>query len=326
MKLNRHNIDCSSKLPIFILIIILAIGLNSYFFYTEFRIYSNHIETIQQVKDDAIWDCVKDEIGNVNQSQISDVKYLGKKIENSINKIYGDDLDSLKQNFIDESLDEKFYNMLKKELLLDSVKPNDSGSSENFSYYIGLKDRPIAHFSNIIDKFDSNNITWNNLFKNYGKNEKENLILINKIFTKDIESDILVLTKNSETINNFNMETLKNIYDLHGLEGFKEVTLFNVAYITEYGDIFNNGDYLFFDSINNYKLYLVKASSLYDLLYPEVYVRIRDIVDIYWCESNHGEASMTRKSIEYMTLNVILIIIALVISVFYNKNYIENKK
>lgn len=325
MKLNKNTIDYSSKLPIFILIIILAIGLNSYFFFSEYKLNSEHIKVIHSIEETEMWECIKEEITNLNQSEISEGRFIGKKIENSINKMYGGDLDSLKNNFINNTLDTKFYDMLKKELLYDSIKQNNSSVPNNFNYYIGLKDKPIAHFSNVMDKFNSEDVTWESIFKQYGKNEKENYALISKIFTKDIETDILTLNNDYNIQNNFDMETLKKIYEEYGLEGFKRVTILNVAYITEYGDIFNNDDYLFFDTVNNYKLYLIKASNLYDNLYPRVYIRLRDIQEIYSCELNHYEYTMTRKSIEFVTINVILMIIALVVSIFYNRNYTDNK-
>lgn len=314
------------RFPVLIFVIIIVIVINGCFFTVD---YKKNIELRQEVTTqlkEEIWVAVENAILSNHAALSSDAKFLSKKIEAAILREYASDLDKLKEDFDNKKFDEKLYNLFKSELQYDSVSQNQSSHNEAFTYILGFRDNLLAVFSDTNKQGLVTNMSWQEYFSSTA-NPKLTETLIQNILNKKLSDKILLYQTgslgNTVTVEH-NLASLKNIYDTYGLEGFKKFEFVNVSYITEYGDIFGADDYLYLQNVFNHKMIIVKTSNVYDTIIQDLDSDIEQIKMSAGAVLVQISDNITRKSLEFITITLCLVMLIIFSSVLYNKN-LDNK-
>lgn len=323
----RLKTNLSRNFPIVIFVIIIVIVMNGCFFFVD---YTNNDELRDQISfqtDKAIWKEIEEAINKEYSMLTADSRYLSKKIEAAILREYGKDMDKLKQDFDKGVFDQKLYNLFKDEVLGDSSSANLS-ITEPFNYILGFRENILAVFSNTNRQGLTTNMAWSEYF-NSSANIQLNETLIHNIINKNISDNILLYQTGNlddmlDIINKHDIMSLKKVYEKYGLDGLKEFDFVNVSYITEYGDIFGTDDYLYLESVSNHKMILVKTSNVYESIAADLIPDIKNIESNRDILLNQISDNISRKSLEFITVTLSLIMLIIVSSVLYNKN-LNNK-
>lgn len=325
--MSKNKINLTKNFPVFIFMIVVIIVVNGCFFIVDYRDNVAMRDDIIQQTHDMVWDAVEDGIIKEYSSLSSDAKYLSKKIEASILRKYAGNLDQLKEDFDNGTFDQTLYDLFKKEILNDSSSPNQSTIAESFNYILGFKHNLLAVFTDDNKEGLTTNMSWEEYF-NSSANIPLNEKLIHNIKNRNLAENILLyqtnnLPKTTELVTEHNLESLKIVYDKHGLKGLKNFDFVNVSYITEYGDIFGTNDYLYLQSVSNHKMILVKTSNVYDSIIDEISPDIKQIKTSQELVLNQITDSIARKSLEFITLTLYLIVLIAISSIVYNRNLIN---
>lgn len=320
-----HKGNLVKRFPVLMLVILVIIVINGCFFIVDYRKNVLIREDLITKTDQNIWSTVESAIINSHACLVSDAKYLSKKIEAVILREYSSDLDKLKEEFDNKEFDKRLYDLFKSELQYDSVSQNQSFSDQPFTYILGFRQNLLAVFSNTNKDGLATSMTWKEYFSNSANSDLTDK-LIDAIVNKNLSGNILLYQTgtfpNMSSIPNLNhdMETLKFIYNTYGLEGFKNFDFVNVSYITEYGDIFGSDDYLYLESVLNHKMIVVKTSNVYNTIIEELEPQIEQIrlnSDIVVSQISDNIA---RKSLEFITITLCLVMLIIFSSVIYNKS------
>lgn len=321
--LNRNTL--MKRFPVLIFIIIIVIVINGCFFTVDYKENVALRQDVIEKMEDDIWNAVQESIKIHHSTLSSDAKFLSKKIESAILREYASDLYKLKEDFDNKKFDDKLYNLFKSELQYHSISQNQS-SNQAFTYILGFKDNLLAVFSDENKEGLATNMTWEEYF-NSSANPELTESLIYNVLSKTLSDKILIYQKESlpnKAPLSHDLKSLKYIYDTYGLEGFKKFEFVNVSYITEYGDIFGTDDYLYMENIKNHKMIIVKTSNVYDTIIHDIDSDIEQIKlstdDILTQISDN----ITRKSLEFITITLCLVMLIIFSSVLYNRN-LDNK-
>lgn len=313
-----------SSFPILVFIIIVVIALNGSFFSVSYRRINEVRQDIEIQKNQKEWEIVRAEILNQYTLSSADIRYLSKKIECAILRQYANKMDDLKEDFANKTFDEKLFTLFKQQLETDSSNPNSVTEDIKFNYILGFQESILAIFSDSNTGKLSSYKTWSEYF-NASANVQLNESLVSNIINKNITENLLIYQKGNldtegSNITAHDIDALKVIYETQGLDGFKDIDFVNVAYITEYGDIFGTDDYLYLDKISNYKMILVGTSNIYETIYPTVSSKISqyeaetDVVLVKLSED------ITRRCLEFVTVSLCLLVLIVVFAGFYNKD------
>lgn len=323
---NKGNL--MKRFPVLIFVVIIVIVINGCFFTVDYRSNVALREEIVAQKQELIWDKVEEALRSEYSALSSEAKYLSKKIEVAILREYASDMDKLKNDFDNQRFDKTLYDLFKDELQKDASSLNQSTVTEAFNYILGFRDNILAVFSDANTDGLTTNMTWQEYFNssaNIALNEK----LIYNILNKNLADNILLyqlgnLPDSNKQVLEHDMSSLKQIYNEYGLEGFKSFEFVNVSYITEYGDIFGTNDYLYMQSVSNHKMIIVKTSNVYDSIISELKPDIKNIETNHQIVLNQISDNIARKSLEFITVTLCLIMLILFGSMLYNKN-LSNK-
>lgn len=317
--LNKNNLI--KRFPIFIFIIVIIIVINGCFFIVDYNKSISIREEIISKSDIYEWNCIEDIINRHYALLSSDSKFLSKKIEAAILREYASNLDKLKEDFDNKKFDEKLYDLFKAELQSDAITQNHSFNIP-FTYILGFKDNLLAVFSDTNKNGLTTNMAWTEYF---GRSQNTVLTesLIQNILTKKLSNNILLYQVGAvgdDTVTSHDISSLKKIYEAYGIEGFKNFEFVNVSYITEYGDIFGSDDYLYMENVSNHKMIIVKTSNVYSTIIDDINAKSEQIAlnrDVIVTQISD---SITRKSLEFITITLCLVILIIFSSVLYNKN------
>ena len=317
--LDRNNLI--KRFPIFIFVIIIIIVINGCFFIVDYNKNIALREEIITKSDIYEWDCIEDIINRHYTLLSSDSKFLSKKIEAAILREYASDLEKLREDFDNKKFDQKLYELFKAELQNDATSQNDS-TNIPFTYILGFKDNLLAVFSDTNKDGLTTHMTWSEYF-GHSQNTVLTESLIQNILNKKLSNNILLYqvgTLNGINLTNHNISSLKKIYEAYGIEGFKNIDFVNVSYITEYGDIFGSDDYLYMQNVSNHKMIIVKTSNVYSTIIDDIDSKMEQISlnrDVIITQISDN---ITRKSLEFITITLCLVMLIIFSSVLYNKN------
>ena len=321
--LNRNTL--MKRFPVLIFIIIIVIVINGCFFTVDYKENVALRQDVIEKMEDDIWNAVQESIKIHHSTLSSDAKFLSKKIESAILREYASDLYKLKEDFDNKKFDDKLYNLFKSELQYHSISQNQS-SNQAFTYILGFKDNLLAVFSDENKEGLATNMTWEEYF-NSSANPELTESLIYNVLSKTLSDKILIYQKESlpnKAPLSHDLKSLKYIYDTYGLEGFKKFEFVNVSYITEYGDIFGTDDYLYMENIKNHKMIIVKTSNVYDTIIHDIDSDIEQIKLSTDAILTQISDNITRKSLEFITITLCLVMLIIFSSVLYNRN-LDNK-
>lgn len=311
--------------PVFIFVIIIIIAINGCFFAVSYSNLGNLRDELLVNDEENRWQIVRNEILKQYAFKSADINYISKKLECAILREYANNLDELKQNFDDSKFDEKLYNLFKREIGEDSSSPNKVTEKDSYNYILGFHDSILAIFSDKnIDENMSNYKTWAEYF-NASANVKLNESLISNISNKNLSETLLMyqngnLESYGTVVNAHNVDALETIFKEQGLDGLKQIDFVNVAYITEYGDIFGTDDYLYLEKVSNYKMILVGTSNIYDTIETNVSKDISKYNAETELTQNKISQEITRRCLEFITVTLCLLMSIIVFGSFYNKS------
>lgn len=323
MKQNRKSKTLTS-FPVLVFIIVVIIAINGSFFSVSYSRMDELRQDIQTETQEKEWNIVKNEILRQYTLSSADIRYLSKKIECAILREYANDMDGLREDFAQKTFDENLFTLFKQQLETDSTNLNTITKVEPFNYILGFQDSILAVFSDSNTENLSSYKTWAEYF-NASANVKLNESLISNIINKNLSDNLLMYQKGTldiegSVVTSHSIDALETIYREQGLAGFKNIDFVNVAYITEYGDIFGTDDYLYLEKVSNYKMVLVGTSNIYDMIYPTVssqlgqYDAATDVLLVKLTED------ITRRCLEFVTVSLCLLVLVIVFAGFYNKD------
>jgi len=259
-------------IPLVIFILLLTAVINIYITKTNSDQLDNYKDTVREQHSEEEWNQISSIINLSFVASKQNSKFLAQKVEVGLLKEYKD-IEVLQQEFEQDMFSIRFYDVLKKNLLLQ----NSSASSlypVPYNTMVGMESGIIGLFSNeattkIKYPLDEDRVSWESyIVRNPNpqlakaavkaiKQREDSLIFVQSEATEDGQ-----LEKNGLlTIN-----TLKRAYLKYGVEGLAYYSLLSPSYITENGDIFNTDDRTFMKQNPNYKLILVQTISLADVL------------------------------------------------------------
>lgn len=310
--------------PVLIFLIVIIILINGCFFSASY----NHAQEVRnsitnQIINDQ-WEIVREEILNQYKLSSANIKFISKKVECEILRKYAENMDVLKQDFENNTLDEELFEILKQQLQDDSSTANDATTNNSYNYVLGFRDRILSIFSSGSKEDLSSLKTWDEYF-NASANVHLNESLVSNIVNKNLSENLLLyqitnLDTKSESITAHDIDALESVFKSGGLAALKNVEFVNVAYITEYGDIFGTHDYMYLEKVPNYKMILVSTSNIYDTIYPSVKVKL----NMYNAENElmlkDISEAVSRKCLEFVTTTLSLLALIVVFGGFYNKD------
>lgn len=313
-----------TSFPVLVFIIIVVIAVNGCFFSISYNRINEIRQDVESQLQEKKWEIIEAEILKQYALSSADIHYLAKKIECAVLREYADNMDELKEDFENGTFDEHLFTLFKQQLETDSTNFNSVTKNESFNYILGFQDSILAIFSDSNREDLSSYKTWSEYF-NASANVQLNESLVSNIINKNISENLLLYqTGNLDTkttiVTGHNINALKTIYMNQGLTGFKNIEFVNVAYITEYGDIFGTDDYLYLEKVSNYKMILVETSNLYDTIRSTVTSKISqyeaetDVLLVKLSEDN------TRRCLEFVTISLGLLVLIVVFAGFYNKD------
>ena len=313
-----------TSFPVLVFIIIVVIAVNGCFFSISYNRINEIRQDVESQLQEKKWEIIEAEILKQYALSSADIHYLAKKIECAVLREYADNMDELKEDFENGTFDEHLFTLFKQQLETDSTNFNSVTKNESFNYILGFQDSILAIFSDSNREDLSSYKTWSEYF-NASANVQLNESLVSNIINKNISENLLLYqTGNLDTktaiVTGHNINALKSIYMNQGLIGFKNIEFVNVAYITEYGDIFGTDDYLYLEKVSNYKMILVETSNLYDTIRSTVTSKISqyeaetDVLLVKLSEDN------TRRCLEFVTISLGLLVLIVVFAGFYNKD------
>lgn len=230
------------------------------------KVETDSIHKIENLVDDNVNEIKKSYITSSTNlgyklcKQTTDL--LAKKLENELLTNY--DLNTLQKEFEKSVLSDKFYNTIKDVL---SVKSDDNilFNSEKITM-VALKSGIIAEFSNIDKQLESNTkvLSWEEYINNS----------INPQLTKDAldivlnsKNDIAFIQKSGECV--LSESEISDLVDLYLKEGksvLKDYYFITSSFITEDGDIFGTSDKTFLATNDNYKLIILNATNVLEVI------------------------------------------------------------
>ena len=243
---------------------------------------------------------------------------LAKKLENELMVNY--DLSILKQEFENSILSDKFYDSIKNVLNVKTDE-NELFSREKITM-VATKNGIIAEFSNYDTQIESNNkiLSWeeyvNNSINPQLTNDALEMVLSNK-------NKIAFIQKAGNiTLEKADVSKLIDMYINNGKEILDDYYFITASYITEDGDIFGTDDKTFLASNDNYKLIVLNAIS------------IREVMDLFESQiiSIDNQATVTLTKLDgyhdIMTLtsvigNICIFLVAISLACLYNKKISE---
>lgn len=310
--------------PVMIFLIIITILINGCFFTVSYRHAEDVRNEIMSQVVDKQWEIIRNEILNEYKLSSANIKFIAKKVECEILRKYADNMDALKADFENNTLDEELFEVLRQQLQADSSTPNDATSNSSYNYVLGFRDRILSIFSSTSKEDLSSLKTWGEYF-NSSANVQLNESLVSNIVNKNLSENLLLyqvtnLDTKSESITAHDTDALETIFKSGGLVALKNIEFVNVAYITEYGDIFGTHDYMYLEKVPNYKMILVSTSNIYDTIYPSVKTKL----NMYTMENElllkDISQAVSRKCLEFVTTTLSLLALIVVFGGFYNKD------
>ena len=310
--------------PVLVFLIIVIILINGCFFSVSYRHAEEVRDEITSQMIDDEWEIVKAEILNQYKLSSTNIKFISKKVECEILRKYANDMDGLRTDFENNTLDADLFEVLRQQLQEDSSTPNDATSNDSYNYVLGFKDRIISIFTNSHKEDLSSLKTWEEYF-NSSANVHLNESLISNIVNKNLSENLLLyqvtnLDTKSEAITAHDIDALEAVFKSGGLAALKNIEFVNVAYITEYGDIFGTHDYMYLEKVLNYKMILVSTSNIYDTIYPSVKSKLEvNTIENELLLKDISQA-VSRKCLEFVTTTLSLLALIMVFGAFYNKD------
>lgn len=313
-----------SSFPVLVFIIVVVIAVNGCFFSISYRRVNDIRQGVSTQMEDKKWEIVEAEILKQYTLASADIRYLAKKIECAVLREYSDSMDELMEDFANKTYDERLFTLFKQQLETDSTHLNTVTKDEPFNYILGFQDSILAIFSDANKENLSSYTTWSEYF-NASANIQLNESLVSNIINKNVSENLLMyqhsnLDTKGNTVTSHNIEALEKIFKAQGLAGFKNIDFVNVAYITEYGDIFGTDDYLYLEKVSNHKLILVGTSNIYDTIHSTVSSKISQYeaeTDVLLVKLTED---ITRKCLEFVTISLGLLVLIIVFAGFYNKD------
>lgn len=313
-----------TSFPVLVFIIVVIIAISGSFFSISYSRIDEIRQDIQKETWEKEWEIVEDELIKQYTLSSADIRYLSKKIECAILREYANNMDVLKDEFENETFDQNLFTLFKQQLETDSTNLNTITKDEPFNYILGFQDSILAVFSDTNKENLSSYKTWSEYF-NASANVQLNESLISNIINKNLSENLLLYQEGNldiegSIVTSHSIDALKTIYREQGLTGFKNIDFVNVAYITEYGDIFGTDDYLYLEKVSNYKMILVGTSNIYDVIQPTVSSKLNqyeaetDVLLIKLTED------ITRRCLEFVTVSLCLLVLVMVFAGFYNND------
>lgn len=225
------------------------------------------VSTLTRENQELQWNLIEDSILDSYVLSKSQAKVLSLEVERELTNEYSD-MGELKAEFETDRFSDKFSDILKGVLHKDG---RDNGSVITL---VGTRDNLITLFANtdnhILNNIDSDkSIPWHSISEGTPNPE-----LTDKAIQAVIKKDPGVIFTQRSLLPNgdigkpsfMNMDSLKDIYYDHGIEGLYSITLLAAAYITEDGDIFGTPDNTFLQNNPNHKLVIVKTLNVGDII------------------------------------------------------------
>lgn len=258
-------------IPIAVFCIMSTAAVNILIANINYSVVEDSLNETIEVHRQEIWNEIEDIISTSYYTSKLNSKIIALNLENSIVKQY-DDLDELKNQFETEKFNDKFHQILEKNLLRNDT--TNKLVTEPYLTIIGTSKYVLTTFSNDdtseIRKLDSTQvITWedlSNLTPDPAMTKEALDHVINKssgiIFTKT--NDASRLSNNIDIP--LKLDALKQVYDKGGLDALYDYSIVAPAYITENGDIFGTGDRTYLHQNDNHKLMIIQIVGLEPLL------------------------------------------------------------
>lgn len=246
---------------------------------------------------------------------------LSKKLENKL--LYEYDLEKLKNEFDNSILSEDFYNTIKDAL---SLKNNTSKLfSNNQLTMVANKDGIIAAFNNNSGvgsgiEYNDKVLPWTE-FISYNSNPELMSSALKKVLEERDGVAFIELNGNG-SIKTSNIDELINLYIQKGKSALTNYYFLSASYITDDGDIFGTLDQTFLEPNDNYKLIILNATSIEDIvsLFEKDIFKIEKYSDmttskIEWCSDLMIIGSVIS--------SIFIFTIALLLACMYNKGLAE---
>lgn len=259
-------------IPVVIFVLLLTAAMNVYQTKLDGDRIDNYRATIQKQHTEQEWNEISTIINLSFAASKQNSKFLAQKVEVDLLRQY-QNLDVLKQEFEKKEFSQGFYDILKKNLLVENGAPS-SLYPLSYNTLVGMQDGIIALFSdeattNITNPDQEAVVQWDSYV---GVNSNPTLAkkaiesVVNRedgiIFLQTESTGRGVLEKNTA----MTMDTLKKAYLEYGIDGLDYYSILTPSYITDTGDIFNTDDKTFMTKNHNYKMILVQSVSISDLL------------------------------------------------------------
>lgn len=250
---------------------------------------------------------------------------LSKRLENELLTKYN--LDKLRNEFENSILSEEFYNVLKNAL---SEKSNTNTLFNNEQVtMVANKEGIMAEFNN---SGKGNSLQYKDKILPWQEYINAS---INPDLTKNALKHVLVEGKGvafiqkkgegNSSIKLCNVNELINIYLEKGISGLKPYYFLTASYITEDGDIFGTSDQTFLEENKNYKLIVLNAISIEEVmsLFEKELVKVDKRNDVTTSRLDGYNDIMLMSSI---VGNMFVFMMAVSLACIYNKNLSKDSK
>ncbi len=257
-------------IPVAVFGILLTATINIVIANIDYNSAREELEETAHENNEEIWEEISEIIEENYYSSKLASNIISLNLENSIIENYSN-LDELEDQLDKGVYSEKFHDILK-----DNIEKDDVDISLKPSPYftiVGKMDSVLVTFSNDgtskLSRIDTKYvISWDEIAK-LTPNPSFTMKAVDRILNKS-QGIIFTQTGNFQKDikypNEMSMETLKNVYDIEGIEGLGKFSLMAPSYITEDGDIFGNDDRYYLSKNYTHKLITVQVISLETVL------------------------------------------------------------
>lgn len=246
-----------------------------FFAYTQFEDYCDTSIQYQQMYQNSIQDrnIFLQSIIQENESKAKCIMNLfAQEVENDIKDAYGNNKSQLEYDILNPSKDSKLNNILDDNL--SQIYINEDTES-NKPFVASMNDILWSRNPLLGKSTKTNFYSWEGIGK-YHYNPSLAQQAINAIKNPNYSYDNIIYwqtqpytNNNIYILNSMDMNSLLTMYNMCGVDSFKNCELLVPSYITKNGDIFDNHD---FNSLgqrqSDYKIILVMKVNIYDAIKP----------------------------------------------------------
>lgn len=275
-KLKKWKLSLVQVVPVVVCLLLLTAVFNIYVVTLDSKQLVEKRDKLEYEHHEQMWANIETVIDVTNTAARQNSRYLASRIETDLLRTYSD-MDVLKRQFHSKEFSDTFYNVLKDNL---ETQNNNPSSIYRPSFYtlVGIEDGVISVFSNeSVSTLSAHSKTdildWASYAKSF-PNTKLAEQAIKAVLEREDGIIFWQSTRSSDTSIQYgesipttmSMQSLRTVYDKHGLDGLNSISLVSPSYITENGDIFNTADRKFMVEAENYKLVIVQSFALSDIL------------------------------------------------------------